>query len=93
MSNAAQAAMVALAQETEAHLTAAGHAVTTATNSDVTAFDILSEGEMVARIQSVRDDFWEVVRPGGETLTGIGGRNTYFTMVERVVAASIKRAA
>lgn len=92
-----QADLVALAEETQKHLKEAGHDVEVTTNTDLTAFDVVEAGKedegMVCRVQSVRDDFWEVVRPGGETLTGIGGRETFFTMVERVVAASIRRAA
>ena len=88
-----QADLVALSEETEAHLTAKGLEVEITVNADVTAFEILDKGEMVARVQSVRDDFWEVVRPNGETLTGIGGKQTYLTMVERVVAATVRKAA
>ncbi len=98
MSNTTQQAdFVALAEATAEHLNGAGHDVEVVTNADLTAFDVYpagkTDGQMVCRVQSVRDDFWEVVRPSGETLTGIGGRETYLTMVERVVAASFKRAA
>ena len=90
-----QANLVAFAEAAEAHLREKGLDVTIVTNADQTAFDITAPGVegMVCRVQSVRDDFWEVVRPGGETLTGIGTRQTFLTMVERVVAASIRRAA
>lgn len=90
-----QADLVSLAELTTTHLREAGHEVEVTTNDDLTAFDVTApdhEG-MVCRVQSVRDDFWEVVRPGGETLTGIGTRETYLTMVERVVAATMRKAA
>ena len=91
--------LAALAEETAKHLRSLGHEVEVTTNAELTAFDVTEAGKdgedatMVCRVQSVRDDFWEVVRPGGETLTGIGGRETFFTMVERIVTASMRRAA
>ena len=81
------AELLMLAEAAEKHLKETGHEIEIATNDDLTAFDInpAGEGERLCRVQAVGKESWEVVRPNGETLTGIGGEKTFLTMIERVV--------
>jgi hypothetical protein len=50
-------------------------------------------GEMLCRVQAVGAETWEVVRPGGDTLTGLGDQRAFLHMIERVVADAERRAA
>ncbi|MEM7743950.1 MAG: hypothetical protein AAF409_09580 [Pseudomonadota bacterium] len=87
--------LLELATVSEAHLREAGHAVKMDPNEDTTAFDIVPDdgGEMVCRVQAVGRETWEIARPGGETLTGLGDRRAYLAMLENVVASQLQRAA
>lgn len=90
------AELTALSETTEAHLTAAGHAVRLAVNDDKTAFEVRTAaepGDLVCRVQALAGGMWELVQPNGETLTSLGGQAAFLTMIERVVAAAAKRAA
>ncbi|MGF1553447.1 MAG: hypothetical protein ACFBWO_13260 [Paracoccaceae bacterium] len=83
------AKLLMLAEAAEKHLKEHGHAVKIDTNDDLTAFDInpQGEGERFCRVQAIGRESWELVRPNGETLTGIGGEQTFLTMLERVVGS------
>ena len=87
--------LMALAVTAEEHLRANGHEVKIAPNENTTAFDIVPAegGEMLCRVQAVGAETWEVVRPGGDTLTGLGNEQAFLTMVERVVADAERKAA
>ena len=81
------AELLMLAEAAEKHLKEHGHDVSIKTNDELTAFDInpAGEGERFCRVQAIGRESWEVVRQNGETLTGIGGEQTFLTMIERVV--------
>ena len=87
--------LMALGVTAEEHLREKGHDVKISPNENTTAFDILPAqgGEMLCRVQAVGAETWEVVRPGGDTLTGLGNEQAFLTMVERVVADAERRAA
>lgn len=87
--------LMALAVTAEEHLRANGHEVKISPNENTTAFDIVPAegGEMLCRVQAVGAETWEIVRPGGDTLTGLGNENAFLTMVERVVADAERKAA
>lgn len=87
--------LMALAVTAEAHLQKTGHEVKIAPNENTTAFDIVPAqgGDMLCRIQAVGAETWEVVRPGGDTLTGLGDEKAFLTMVERVVTDAERKAA
>lgn len=92
------AELLSLAEAAEKHLREHGHDVKIATNEDMTAFEVLrpedsEEPGMVVRVQSLRDESWEMVRPNGETITGVGGRDTFLAMMERLVDPSVGRPA
>ncbi|MEM6622609.1 MAG: hypothetical protein AAF674_10300 [Pseudomonadota bacterium] len=84
-----------LALEAEGFLREAGHDVRVAPDEGPTAFDIVpgAGGDMLCRVQAVGKETWEIARPGGETLTGLGDRTAFLRMLENVVAAQIKQAA
>ena len=88
-------ALMALAVTAESHLRDKGHDVTIAPNESTTAFDIrpTEGGEMLCRVQAVGAETWEVVRPGGDTLTGLGDQRAFLHMIERVVADAERKAA
>jgi hypothetical protein len=87
--------LMTLAVTAEAHLRDKGHDVKIAPNESTTAFDILPAqgGEMLCRVQAVGAETWEVVRPGGDTLTGLGDQRAFLHMIERVVADAERKAA
>lgn len=87
--------LMALAVTAEEHLRANGHEVKISPNENTTAFDIVPAegGEMLCRVQAVGAETWEIVRPGGDTLTGLGNEDAFLTMVERVVADAERKAA
>ena len=87
--------LMALAVTAEEHLREKGHEVKIEANGSTTAFDIVpaNGGNMLCRVQAVGAETWEVVRPGGDTLTGLGDQKMFLTMVERVVADAERRAA
>jgi hypothetical protein len=87
--------LMALAVTAESHLRDKGHDVTVAANESTTAFDIRPSegGEMLCRVQAVGAETWEVVRPGGDTLTGLGDERAFLHMITRVVADAERRAA
>jgi hypothetical protein len=87
--------LMALAVTAEEHLREKGHDVKIAPNENTTAFDIVpaSGGDMLCRVQAVGAETWEVVRPGGDTLTGLGNEKAFLVMVERVVADAARKAA
>ncbi|MEL6311067.1 MAG: hypothetical protein AAFQ17_01670, partial [Pseudomonadota bacterium] len=75
------ALLLTLAEAAEKHLKDHGHDVSVATNDDLTAFDInpQGDGERFCRVQAIGRESWELVRPNGETLTGIGSEQTFLT--------------
>lgn len=89
--------LLSLAEAAEKHLKSRGHEeIVFETNDQLTAFDITrpgGEGDdvRVCRVQAVRDGSWELVRTNGETVTGLGGEETFLKMIERVVEASDRR--
>ncbi len=87
--------LMALAVTAEEHLRENGHEVKIAPNETTTAFDIVpaNGGDMLCRVQAVGTETWEVVRPGGDTLTGLGDQKMFLTMVERVVTDAERKAA
>ena len=87
--------LMALAVTAEEHLREKGHDVKIAPNENTTAFDIVpaNGGNMLCRVQAVGAETWEVVRPGGDTLTGLGDERAFLHMIERVVADAERRAA
>jgi hypothetical protein len=87
--------LMTLAVTAESHLRDKGHDVKIAPNESTTAFDILPAqgGEMLCRVQAVGAETWEVVRPGGDTLTGLGDQRAFLHMIERVVTDAERRAA
>ena len=87
--------LMALAVTAEEHLRDKGHEVKISPNENTTAFDIVpaNGGDMLCRVQAVGAETWEVVRPGGDTLTGLGDQRAFLVMVERVVADAERRAA
>ena len=87
--------LMALAVTAEEYLRQNGHEVKIAPNENTTAFDIMPAqgGDMLCRIQAVGTETWEVVRPGGDTLTGLGDEKMFLTMVERVVTDAERKAA
>ena len=92
------AELLTLAEAAEKHLKSRGHEIVLETNEQLTAFDITRPGEngedeRLCRVQAVRGDSWELVRQNGETVTGLGGEETFLQMSERVVEASERRAA
>ena len=95
MTNAVKegADLISLAEAAERHLRERGHEVKFETNEALSAFDItrpVEDGEDVrlCRVQAVRGDSWEIVRPNGETVTGLGSEETFLKMIEKVVEAS-----
>jgi len=91
-----EAELVELAEATGKHLAGAGHSVAVVTADDMGAFEVrtaLEAGDLVCRVQALAGGMWELVQPNGETLTSLGGRDAFLTMIERVVAAASKRAA
>lgn len=87
--------LIELATVSETHLREAGHAVKMLPNAEATAFDIVldEDDEMLCRVQAVGRETWEIARPGGETLTGLGDRRAFLAMLENVVSTQLKRAA
>ncbi|MEL7349791.1 MAG: hypothetical protein AAFN17_18715 [Pseudomonadota bacterium] len=81
------AKLLMLAEVAEKHLKENGHDIAVATNDDLTAFDVnaADEGERFVRVQAIGRESWEMVRPNGETLTGIGSEKTFLAMLERLV--------
>lgn len=82
--------LLSLAEAAEKHLREHGHDVSVSTNDDLTAFELLrpedaEEPGMIVRVQALREESWEMVRPNGETITGVGGRDTFLAMMERLV--------
>lgn len=86
------ATLLHLAEAAEKHLREHGHAVSVTANEDLTAFDVFpaDDGARILRVQALGRESWEMVRSNGETLTGLGGEQTFLTMIERVVAHSSK---
>ncbi len=100
MTNAVKegADLLTLAEAAEKHLKSRGHEIVLETNDQLTAFDITrpgGEGDDIrlCRVQAVRDGSWELVRTNGETVTGLGGEETFLKMIERVVEATDRRPA
>ncbi len=92
------AELLSLAEAAEKHLREQGHDVTIAHNDEMTAFEVMrpegsEEPGMVVRVQSLRDESWEMVRPNGETITGVGGRETFLAMMDRLIDPSVGRPA
>lgn len=93
------ARVLELAEVAEKYLDEAGHPILVRTNDAVTAFDITAanaeEGTpRVCRIQAIGPESWEMVLPGGQTLTGLGGKDAFAEMVKRaVIQAERNRAA
>lgn len=87
--------LMTLAVSAESHLRDNGHDVKIAPNETTTAFDILPAegGNMFCRVQAVGAETWEVVRPGGDTLTGLGDERAFLHMLERVVTDAERKAA
>lgn len=90
------AELMSLAEAAEKHLREHGYDVTIATNDELTAFEVIrpedaEEPGMVCRVQSLREESWEMVRPNGETITGVGGRDTFLAMMERLVNPAMVR--
>lgn len=87
--------LMTLAVSAESHLRDTGHDVKIAPNETTTAFDIVPAqgGDMLCRVQAVGAETWEVVRPGGDTLTGLGDEKAFLHMLERVVTDAERRAA
>ena len=88
--------LLTLVEAAENHLKEHGHEVKLETNDQVNAFDIVRPGDdgedvRLCRVQAVREDSWEIVRQNGETVTGLGGENTFLTMIEKVVEAADRR--
>ncbi|MEL6265346.1 MAG: hypothetical protein AAFR52_06815 [Pseudomonadota bacterium] len=83
------ARLLMLAEAAEKHLQEHGHDVAVAANDELTAFDVTPSGteERVVRVQAIGRESWEMVRPNGETLTGIGTEQTFLVMLERVVGS------
>ncbi|HUF56427.1 MAG TPA: hypothetical protein VMM55_07680 [Thermohalobaculum sp.] len=90
------AELLSLAEAAEKHLREQGHEVKIEPNAEMTAFEVLrpegsDEPGMVVRVQSLRDESWEMVRPNGETITGVGGRATFLAMMDRLIDPSVGR--
>lgn len=81
-----------LAEAAEKHLREHGYDISVAANEDMTAFDVFpaNADARIVRVQAIGRESWEMVRPNGETLTGLGGEQTFLTMIERVVAHSTR---
>ena len=76
------AELLQLVEAAEEHLRENGHEVTITPNEELTAFEVArpedaEEPGMIVRVQALREESWEMVRPNGETITGVGGRETF----------------
>lgn len=85
------AELMSLAEAAQNYLHEHGHDVAVTTNEDMTAFELIRpEGSddpgMIVRVQALREESWEMVRPNGETITGVGGRDTFLAMMDRLVS-------
>lgn len=87
--------LMALAVNTEEQLREKGHDVVCKPTAEVTAFEILrqSDDELLAKVQAVGEETFEIVRTSGETLSGFGGESVMIHMLDRVLTDLEKRAA
>lgn len=84
-----------LAVTAEEHLRETGHDVKVTPVAGAASFEVVpnSGGRPFCRVQPIGSDAWEMAILGGDTLTGVGTREIFLTMLERVVTNCERKAA
>ena len=87
--------LMTLAVSAEEHLREHGHDVKVVPNAQTTAFEVrpVDSDQMLCRCQALGRESFEIARPGGETLTGLGDERALFHLLERVVTDMERKAA